>query len=138
MWFGLNEIAAIAAVVINKVPNVAVTLREGTRVLDRDLIEMAQSYRFGWFKTTRHVIWPQLYPYVIAAARTGIALIWKIILVVELMGCSNGMGFQLHLFFQFFDVASIMAYTIAFIAVIQCIEFIFLRPLERNVSRWRQ
>lgn len=138
VWFGLVESAAILAVVINKLPNVVVTLREGTRVIDKGLLEMAQSYRFGKLQTLRHVIWPQLYPFVIAAARTGLALIWKIVLVVELLGRSNGMGYKLHLFFQLFDVAGILAYTIAFIAVIQLIEIMILKPLDRHAHRWRR
>jgi NitT/TauT family transport system permease protein len=138
VWFGLSEVAAIAAAVANKLPNVVVTLREGARALDRDLLEMAQAYRFGRWKTLRHVVWPQLFPFLIAAARTGIALIWKIILVVELLGRGNGMGYQLHLFFQLFNVAGILAYTIAFVAVIQLIEALLLKPLERRARRWRR
>jgi NitT/TauT family transport system permease protein len=138
VWFGLTEAAAIAAVVANKLPNVVVTVREGARALDRDLLEMAQAYRFGRLKTLRHVIWPQLFPYLIGAARTGIALIWKIILVVELLGRSNGMGYQLHLFFQMFNVAGILAYTIAFVTVIQLIEALLLKPLDRHARRWRR
>ncbi len=138
LWFGLTETAAILAVVINKVPNVVVTIREGTRALDLRLLEMAQSYRLSTWKTYRYVIWPQLFPYLIAAARTGLALIWKIILVVELLGCSNGMGYQIHLFFQLFDVTNILAYTIAFIIVIQLIEMLVLKPLELRANAWRQ
>lgn len=138
VWFGLNEFAAIFAVFLNKVPNVIVTLREGTRQLNRDLMEMAQVYRLGPYKTIRHVIWPQLFPYVMTAARTGLALIWKIVLVVELLGRSNGMGYQLHLYFQMFDVAGILAYSIAFIALVQCIEWLCLAPLDRAALRWKR
>ncbi len=138
VWFGLNEFAAVLAVFLNKVPNVIVTLREGTRQLNRDLMEMAQVYRLGPFKTIRHVIWPQLFPYVMTAARTGLALIWKIVLVVELLGRSNGMGYQLHLYFQMFDVAGILAYSIAFIGVVQCIEWLCLAPLDRAALRWKR
>ncbi|MFM8330101.1 MAG: ABC transporter permease [Candidatus Methylumidiphilus sp.] len=138
VWFGLGEVAAITAVVANKLPNVVVTLREGARTLDLDLAEMAQAYRFGRWKTLRHVVWPQLFPFVIAAARTGIALIWKIILVVEMLGRSNGMGYQLHLFFQLFNVAAIIAYTIAFVAVIQVLETVALKPMDRRAKRWRR
>ncbi len=138
VWLGLGEAAAIAAVVVNKVPNVVVTLREGTRSLDRDLMEMAHAYRFNRIKTFHHVIWPQLYPFVMAASRTGLALIWKIILVVELLGRSNGMGYQLHLFFQMFDVSSILAYTFAFVLVVQTIELLVLKPLDRRAQRWRR
>ena len=138
VWFGLIESAAILAVVINKLPNVIVTIREGTKALDKDLLEMAHCYNFSKKKTFLHVIWPQLHPFVMAATRSGLALIWKIILVVELLGRSDGMGYQLHLFFQLFDVASILAYTIAFIAVIQSIELLILKPLDKKALRWRR
>jgi len=138
VWFGLIESAAILAVVINKLPNVIVTIREGTKALDRDLLEMARCYHFGKKKTFLHVIWPQLHPFVMAATRSGLALIWKIILVVELLGRSDGMGYQLHLFFQLFDVASILAYTVAFIAVIQAIEFLVLKPIDKKALRWKR
>jgi NitT/TauT family transport system permease protein len=138
VWFGLVESAAILAVVINKLPNVIVTIREGTRALDQDLLDMARCYHFSRRKTLVHVIWPQLHPFVMGATRSGLALIWKIILVVELLGRSNGMGYQLHLFFQLFDVAGILAYTIAFVAVIQLLELIVLKPLDRKSQRWRR
>ncbi len=138
VWFGLTEAAAILAIVINKLPNVVVTLREGTRSLNKDYFEMAESYKFSRAKTIKHVILPQLHPFIIAAARSGLALIWKIVLVVELLGRSDGMGYQLHLFFQLFDVASIMAYTIAFVTVIQLIELTILKPLDRRAQRWRR
>ena len=138
VWFGLVESAAILAVVINKLPNVIVTIREGTRSLNKELLEMAQIYRFSRSKTLRYVIWPQLHPFVMAATRSGLALIWKIILVVELLGRSNGMGYQLHLFFQLFDVASLLAYTIAFVAIIQLLEILVLKPLDKRAQRWRR
>ena len=138
VWFGLIESAAILAVVINKLPNVIVTIREGTKALDKDLLEMARCYHFSNRKIFFHVIWPQLHPFVMAATRTGLALIWKIILVVELLGRSDGMGYQLHLFFQLFDVASILAYTLAFIVVIQMIEILILKPLDKKTLRWKR
>ncbi len=138
VWLGLTEVAAILAVVINKVPNVVVTIREGARALDQDLLEMATSYRFGNRKTLFHVVLPQMTPYLMGATRSGLALIWKIILVVELLGRSNGMGYQLHLFFQLSDVAGILAYTIAFVAVIQILEVSILKPLDNRAQRWRR
>ncbi len=138
LWFGLTEVAAVAAVAVNKIPNVAVTLREGARALDRDLAEMARLYRFGPAATLRHVILPQLAPFMAAAARSGIALIWKIVLVVELLGRSNGVGFQIHLYFQLFDIGRIFVYAVAFILVMQAVELGLLQPWERRASRWRR
>lgn len=138
VWFGLTETAAIIAVSINKIPNVAVTVREGARSLSRDLNEMALMYRFGWWRTLRHVTLPQLAPFFAAASRSGLALVWKIVLVVELLGRSNGVGHQLHVAFQLFDVPMILAYAVAFIIVVQIIEIGLLQPLDARANRWRR
>ncbi len=137
VWFGLVEAAAVLAVVVNKVPNVAVTLREGARSLDPKLEQMARVYGFSHRQRVVDVWLPQLFPYLMAATRGGLALIWKIVLVVELLGRSDGVGFQLHMAFQVFDVASILAYSLAFIAVVQLIELLVLQPLERRATCWR-
>jgi len=137
IWFGLNEVAAVGAVALNKIPNVIVTLREGARSLERQFDEMAAVYRFSQWKRLRHVVLPQLQPFFAAATRSGISLIWKIVLVVELLGRSNGVGFQIHLYFQLFDVATILAYTLSFVTVMLMVEYLLLQPIERRVNRWR-
>jgi NitT/TauT family transport system permease protein len=138
IWIGLIESAALLAVALNKIPNVTVTVREGSRALDRGLLEMAQAFAVPHGRRLRHVILPQLYPYLLGAARSGLALIWKIVLVVELLGRSSGVGFQLGIYFQLFDVAAILAYAIAFILVVQLIEWGILQPLERRATQWRR
>ncbi|WP_404801183.1 ABC transporter permease [Acuticoccus sediminis] len=137
IWIGLTESAAILAVALNKIPNVTVTIREGARAMDPALMEMAKVYRFSRGKTLANVTLPQLQPYIAAAARSGIALIWKIVLVVELLGRSNGVGFQIHLYFQMFDVRAILGYTLAFVAIMLVVEFFIVQPLEARANRWR-
>ena len=138
VWFGLGEAAAILAVALNKFPNVVVTLREGTRAVDRDLLQVAEVFRLDRRTTFFRFFLPQLYPYIMVAARSGIALIWKIVLVVELLGRSNGIGFQISIFFQLFDIAGIMAYTLAFVIVMLFVEIALVGPMDRYVTRWRK
>ena len=71
IWAGLTEVAAIAAIAINKLPTAVVTLREGTRALDPALDEMATVFVIPRWKAFRHVVLPQLAPYIAAAARSG-------------------------------------------------------------------
>ncbi|WP_179875719.1 ABC transporter permease [Sinorhizobium sp. BJ1] len=137
LWIGLNETAAIMAVVLNKIPNVATILREGARALDPNLGAMAEVYRMAPLARLRHVIMPQLAPFLAGAARSGIAVIWKIVLVVEFLGRSSGVGFQIHFYFQLFDVAMVLVYALSFIGVMLLVEALFLQPAERRVRRWR-
>ena len=138
IWIGLTEVAAVAAVAINKIPLVTTVMREGARALDRELAAMAQVFEFSRARRLRHVVLPQLEPHFAAAARTGVALIWKIVLVVEFLGRSNGVGFQIHLHFQNFDVAAILAYSLSFVAVMLLIELGLLQPWQRHAARWRR
>ena len=138
VWLGLTEAAAISAVALSKLPTAVVTLREGARTLDRDLADMARSFHLGVWRTLRHVILPQLSPFFLVASRTGLALIWKIVLVVELLGRPDGIGYAIQVFFQLFDVRRLIAYALAFVAVVLAVEWGVLQPLERRLARWRR
>jgi NitT/TauT family transport system permease protein len=137
IWGGLTEIAGVLAVAINKLPNTVVTVREGARALDSGLDEMATVFAFPRRKYLWHVVLPQLGPYLAAAGRSGLSLVWKIVLIVELLGRPNGIGFRIGVAFQLFDVTLILAYALAFVAVILVIETAVVQPIERRASRWR-
>ncbi|KQP90858.1 MULTISPECIES: ABC transporter permease subunit [unclassified Methylobacterium] len=138
IWVGLNEAAAIVAVVLNKLPNVAVILREGARGLDPQLEEMARTYRFDRRTWIAHVLVPQLQPFVVAAARSGLSLAWKIVLVIELLGRPNGVGFAINYYFvQSLNVAAILGYSLVFMSVMIAIDILILQRLEAYVRRWR-
>jgi NitT/TauT family transport system permease protein len=137
VWFGLSEFALILALTINKVPLVAVMVREGAASIQPDLIHVAKAFRLSWFQTLRKVYLPQLYPYFMASARAGLALIWKIVLVLEFIGRSQGVGFQFQIFFSNFEIEKVLAYTFSFIAVVMLIETFIMRPMDRRATRWR-
>lgn len=138
VWVGLTETAAILAVVLNKLPNVAVIVREGARNLDPGLDEMARAYRFDRRTWIRDVLIPQLQPYMVTAARSGLSLAWKIVLVVELLGRPDGVGFAINYYFvQSTDVAAIIGYSLVFMAVMIGIDVLLLQRLEAHVRRWR-
>ncbi|HTV34533.1 MAG TPA: ABC transporter permease [Methylocella sp.] len=138
IWIGLNERAAIGAVALNKLPNTAVILREGARTLDKELDEMAFVFRLAFVQRLRHVLLPQLMPYVAAAMRSGLSLVWKIVLVVELLGRSNGVGFEIGVAFQLFDVTRLFAYAFPFVLIMLAVETFLMQPFERHISRWRR
>ena len=137
IWAGLTEVAAIAAIAINKLPTAVVTLREGARALDPALDEMAQVFAFPRARIVRHVLLPQLAPYIAAAARSGLSLVWKIVLVAELLGRPNGVGFEIGVAFQLFDIPRLLAYSLSFAAVVLVIEVLLVQPFELRTSRWR-
>jgi NitT/TauT family transport system permease protein len=137
IWVGLNETAAIIAVAIAKTPTVMVTVREGARALDPGLDQIAHVYRLGRLRRWRQLVLPQLAPYFAAAGRGGLSITWKIVLIVELLGRPDGVGFALNLFFQNFNVAGILAYGLVFAAIMLLVEAAALQPWERRANAWR-
>lgn len=138
LWIGLNEVAAITAVALNKTAMVAVTVREGVHALDPKLAEMAQSYRMNATSRLRHVVLPQLWPYLVSSTRNGLAIIWKIVLVVEFLGRSDGVGFQIHLYFQLFETGYVLAYALSFVALMLVLEYGVIGVIEQRATRWRR
>ena len=137
IWLGLTETALVTAVIINKLPLVITTVREGVRSLSPDYDELSSALRLSAMRRLRLVVFPQLLPFILAAARTGLSLIWKIVLVFEVLGSDGGVGYRVSVMFQFFDITGILAYTAAFIMVVLAFEYGAMRPLERKVLRWR-
>jgi NitT/TauT family transport system permease protein len=138
VWIGLNETAAIVAVALNKLPNVIVVTREGVRSLDAGLDDMSRAFRMKWLTRIRHVVLPQLAPYLAAVSRSSLSISWKIVLVVELIGRPNGVGFVLGSAFSLFDMTRILSYAISFVALMLAIETLLVQPLERRTNRWRR
>ena len=136
IWLGLTEIALIAAVVVNKTPLVAVIMREGYRSLNVELEELSRVYRIPFTVKIFRFVLPQLMPFLLNSARTGLSLIWKIVLVFEVLGSDGGVGFQIGIFFQYFDIESILAYAVTFMSVVLFIEYFLLRSLENRVLGW--
>lgn len=137
IWLGLTEFALVLAVVLNKTPLVIATVREGVRSFAREYEELAKAFRMPLPRQLRLIFVPQLMPFVLAAARTGLSLVWKIVLVFEVLGSDGGVGYRVSILFQFFDVKGILAYTTAFILVVLAFEYGVMRPAERRILRWR-
>ena len=138
IWIGQTETGAIVAVALAKTPTIAVTVREGARALDPAYADVAAAFRIPRLRRIRHLLLPQLAPYVAAAARSGLSITWKIVLVVELLGRPSGVGYALNLAFQNFDVTAILAYGLLFAALMLAVEMAVLQPWERRTRAWRQ
>lgn len=137
LWIGLNELAAIVAVTLNKTAMVMITVRQGVRSFDAALEDLAVVARLSRGERLRHIVLPQLAPWLAVAARTGIAVIWKIVLVVEFLGRSDGVGFRIHLYFQQFEIAHVLVYSLAFVAIMLVVEHGFIQRWEAHVARWK-
>jgi NitT/TauT family transport system permease protein len=137
MFFGLNETSAYAAVAVTIMPMLTISIWQGTKSIDKDLIDMADVFHASPWSKVVDVILPQLISHILAAIRYGLGLAWKVVVVVEMFGFSNGVGYRVVRGFNTFSMKAVLAWTITFLVVMIVIEFGMIGWLERSVTRWR-
>ena len=137
MFFGLNETSAYAAVAISILPMLTISIWQGTKSIDKDLIDMSRVFHASPWSKIVDVILPQLISHILAAIRYGLGFAWKVVVVVEMFGFSNGVGYRVVRGFNTFSMKAVLAWTITFLIVMIVIEFGLIGWLERSVTRWR-
>jgi NitT/TauT family transport system permease protein len=137
MFFGLSEASAYAAVAVTIMPMLAISLWQGTKSIDKDLLDMSTAFHAGVWSKVIDVILPQLISHILAAVRYGLGLAWKVVVVVEMFGFSNGVGYQVVRGFNIFSMKQVLAWAITFLVVMIVIEFGIIGGLESRVTRWR-
>jgi NitT/TauT family transport system permease protein len=137
MFFGLTETSAYAAVAITIMPMLTISIWQGTKSIDKDLIDMSTVFHAGPWSKVVDVILPQLVSHILAAIRYGLGLAWKVVVVVEMFGFSNGVGYRVVRGFNTFSMKAVLAWTITFLVAMIVIEFGMIGWLERKVTRWR-
>jgi NitT/TauT family transport system permease protein len=137
LWFGLNDAAAIVAIGVTATPAVAINMWQGVKAIDLSLIRMGRAFHFSRSSILRKLVVPQVIPFLLAALRYALGLAWKIATVVELIGLSSGVGYQLGYWFGLFNMTQVLAWTLMFTIVLLLIEFVILKPTEHWLTRWR-
>lgn len=137
LLIGLTDMAAVLAIVVTVAPMVAVQVREGTRAVDRRLVQMARVFRRGLGVIVWRVLLPQTVPYLVGSARAAMSQTWKMVVFAELMGRTNGVGYQISFFFQMWNMRGILAYGVAMVVLLAAVDGIVFGTLQRVAYRWR-
>ncbi|MEM1267138.1 MAG: ABC transporter permease subunit [Pseudomonadota bacterium] len=135
--FGADGGAALFAGTVWVGGVIAERLRLGVRSLDRDLAEMAVSYRLGGVRYVRFVLVPQLAPYFAAGARKGLLGVWHVVVLVEFLGASHGIGARMRLGFDGADTARVLSWGLVLAVAVAVVDGGVARPLVQRVARWR-
>ncbi|MDR7093535.1 ABC transporter permease [Hydrogenophaga laconesensis] len=138
MVVGMNDRGAVLGAALTVIPFLAINIREGLKNLDTRLLQMGKVFRASRGQVVRSIIAPQVAPMLLASARFGLGLVWKMVLFVELLGRGDGVGFRIEYYFQLFDMTSVLAYAMCFVLVMLAIEVGIFGWLEKRAFRWRQ
>lgn len=134
-WLGREGVAPLITMLM-VIPIVWGNITEGLKGLDRELMVMARTYRFGARKTLRFVIIPSLMPYFIAALSSAIGFAWKAGIAAELLANDGrAIGGRISQAKIYLETEDLFAWTIVVIILSILLEKITVRFLDRTRAR---
>ncbi len=137
MIVGLNDRAAVIAAAVPVIPILSINIWQGVKGVDYKLVDMAKAYHASRGQILRSVIAPQIAPIMVASARFGLGLAWKMVLFVELLGRSDGIGYRIEFYYQMFNMGAVLAHALLFLFIMLFVEVVLLGMIERRLFRWR-
>jgi NitT/TauT family transport system permease protein len=131
-----NPAAVVLITGIAVFPNIAVYMRDVVKTTDIEVLEMADAYRAGRLSRILDVYLPFIAPPMLACARIGFSLSWKIVLLSEVFGFPSGIGWAIRQAYTGYNLALVISWLVVFIITLLIVEQI-IRLIELRTIRWQ-
>ncbi|WP_438445695.1 ABC transporter permease [Gorillibacterium sp. sgz5001074] len=136
LWFGFGELSKILLIAKGAFFPIYVNTFLGIRGADNKLFEVARVLQFNRYQQIVKLILPSALPNILLGVRLSIGVAWLGLVVAELMGSSEGIGYLILDARQFSQTTVVFVGIIIF-AVFGKITDSIVRFLERKLLRWR-
>jgi NitT/TauT family transport system permease protein/sulfonate transport system permease protein len=135
IWFGISTTSVIFMETAMLIPFTLVTVWEGYKALDKEALEMADSYTRSKRRRYFRIELPLLRPYIAASVRTSYGVGWKIALIAEIFGATSGLGNQMNVFRQNFNTAGTLACVVVVVLLVYAVDKFVFQTVQRRLQR---
>lgn len=136
IWFGLGMRSKVFIVFINAVFPVLINTIGGVRAIDHDLLRAARAYCASDWQIFTTVVIPGAVPFILTGVRQAVALGLIGVVVGEMFGGSEGIGYMVNYGGQTFQTDTVFL-GVTIIALSGIILTWLAERLEKRFSRWR-
>jgi NitT/TauT family transport system permease protein len=133
---GTNLLSIAIITCLAVAPNVAIYMRDVMGDFDPDLSSMADSFRVPARQRIVHLYLPYLIPPILAVARIGFSMAWKVTMLSEVFGFAGGLGFQIRINYGIYNLTALLAWLAVFVIALLLIEQL-IRGTEKALVRWQ-
>lgn len=137
IWFGMGDMTVIFTVIVASFPIIFIGALQGTRTLEGDLKEMADSFHLSFRLKLFDLYFPHIFSYIFPAWIGALGMAWKIVVMAELLSANDGIGSALAIARSQLDTPAALALVVIMIGTLLLIEYIILEPIKREVESWR-
>ncbi len=136
LWFGLGEISKVLLIGLGAFFPIYVNTLLGIRGVDKKLFDVTRILEFSRVKQITKLILPAALPNILLGIRLSLGAAWLGLVVSELMGASEGIGYLIMDARQF-SRTDIVFVGIIFFAVGGKLGDSLVRVLESKLLKWR-
>jgi ABC-type nitrate/sulfonate/bicarbonate transport system permease component len=137
LWFGIYLKAKIIVVFLFAVFPVLINTYQGVRECDKNMLEVAQSFRSGEWQTWKDVLLPFALPYILAGTRLAIGRGLIGMIIAEFYTTISGLGFMITKYANVFamDKTFVPVIVLMFLGVSLTS---LLKWVGRRIAPWSQ
>jgi nitrate/nitrite transport system permease protein len=125
--------AAVWVIFMTALWPIVLNAAAGAAAVPRDHRNVARVFRFGRWAYVRHVLVPDSLPSIVTGLRQSMGVAWMVIVAVEMLSVSSGIGSFVWQEYNALDLAKVVAAIILIGAVGLLLDLVFLR-LGRAVA----
>lgn len=132
---GIGDFSKVVVIALGAVWPVLLNTVDGVRSVDRLTVDMARSFGLGPLRRIVHVILPGASPQITVGMRIGLAVALILMIISEMVGSTNGLGFRVLDAQRSFDSAGTYGGVIV-IGIVGLIVNAGFLVAEARIMRW--
>jgi NitT/TauT family transport system permease protein len=137
LWFGIGGGAKVAIVFLGCLFPILINSFYGMRVVNRDYVELARSFRLKPWALFVKILLPAAMPFVLAGVRLSIGRGLTSVAIAEWFGATEGLGYLVFFAGQTLNIPTLFVGVAAF-AVLGILGFEIIRRVEVFATPWRK
>lgn len=134
---GIGPTMQIAVIVSAAIWPILLNTADGVRGIDPQISDVARSYRIGWRDRLPRMVLRAASPQIVAGMRTALSISVVMIVFSEMVGSTNGIGYQLLQSQRAFDIPGMWAAMIL-LGILGYLLNVLFRGFERGVLAWHR
>lgn len=136
LWFGIGPGSKIAIVFLGCVFPVLINSYYGMRVVNREYVELARSFRLNGWALFVKILLPASVPFILAGIRLAIGRGLTGVAIAEWFGATAGLGYLIFFAGQTLNVP-VLFVGVAVFAILGIIGFEIVRRIEKQLTPWQ-
>jgi len=135
-WFREPEARIFFILSVILIPFYALNVHEGIRAMQKELIDMIESFRPSKWHMFKYLLWPWIVPYIFMTTKSIIGFAIRMAIFAELLGAAIGVGAQMGMAQATFRIDQVLAWTVLLV-ILNLSAQALVQAVEKLMFKWR-